>query len=87
VELLAGNNAVVVYHNVEDRSSQVPGGSVEVPQLILQFNAAGVIDPAGSGRRLRWHRYGMVKITRGSGKQATLEGWVASGEQEGVNPC
>ena len=50
MELLAGNDAVVINHDVENRSSQVPGRGIEVPQLILQFNAAGVIDSAGAGR-------------------------------------
>jgi hypothetical protein len=87
VELLTGNDAVVVYQNVEDRSSEVPGSGVDVPQLIFQFNAAGVIHPARAGRRLRWHRYGVVEITRGTGKQATLEGWISPDQQEGVNSC
>ena len=87
VELLAGNDAVVIYHNIENRSSQVPGRGIEVPQLILQFDATGVIHSACAGRGLRWHRNGVVEITRGPGKQATLEGRVPSGGQEGVNPA
>ncbi len=85
MELLIGNDAVVVHQHVEHGSSQVPGRGVEMPQLIFQFDSAGVIHTPCTGRSLRRHRHGAVEITRRSSQQPTLEAGISPGDEEGVD--
>ena len=54
MEHLTGHDPVVVHDGIENHSSEVPRRGIEMPELILQFDSARVIDAPGARRGARW---------------------------------
>ena len=48
---LPGDDPVVIDERIENHAAEVPGGCIQMGQLVFQLDAPGVIDPAFARRR------------------------------------
>jgi hypothetical protein len=72
VQRLFRDDSIVIHQDVEDRSPQMPGSGIEVPQLVFQLDPPGVVNTTVGRRCLRWRRDGSIEIACGATEQASL---------------